>query len=486
MPWFALAALFAFRISSPVVDLDLFHQMALAREWFATGQFPRVDSFAFTPTVRPLMHHEWGAGVIAYAVTGTLGGTGLMALKYAVGLLFAALCVRLALRMGGRAATVLALGPIAVLLVGAGYGPIRAQAYSFLFAGVTLWCCERDRRGERRWLLLLPPLFVVWVNLHAGFVIGLLLLLIHSAELFLERRPARHVLALVGVLVGAVALNPYGFAYYRHLARSLSQDRHLIMEWDPIWSASVILNQRWAFLLSLLFLGYGLAFGRARPRRGLLHLAAMGVLALQHARMLPFYGMVWMAYTPALLRGSLLSESARRTLARWPATAAAATGALGVAAAALLVDARPWELRVPNEPLSPDANATLHYPVGAVNFLRSRDFHGAALTSFGAGSYVSWKLHPKVKVSLDSRFEAAYPYDLAERLIRLYQTGRGLQEVLSDYKPDVLLVPRESALASASIPWRRVYQDPGFALYARPDLALAPATAPVPTVDAFP
>lgn len=486
VPWCAVGAFFAYRISASVVDLDLFHQMALAREWFAQGRFPRVDAYAFTPTVRPLMHHEWGAGVIAYAIAEVFGGTGLLALKYAVGLGFALICVRTARRVGGTGPAILALSPVAVQLVGAGYSPVRAQAYSFLLAAATLHCCERDRAGDRRWLLFLPAIFAVWVNLHAGFVVGFLVLLCYAAERLLARRPAAHVVALVVLLAALVALNPYGVGYYGHLARSLSLDRHLIVEWDPIWSARVVSGQRWAYVLSVAFLGYALAFGGARPRRGLPLLAATGLLAVQHVRMLPFYGMAWLVYAPALLRGSLFAGCARRLLARRPGAVAAASGALGAVALSLFLGTRPWVLRVPNGPAAPGAAQSLYYPVGAVNFLRSRDFQGSALTPFDHGSYVSWKLHPKVKVSLDSRFEAAYPYDLAAQLIQLYQTGRGLEAALAEYKPDVVLVPRWSALAAGGVPWRRVYQDDGFALYARPGLALAPPSEPVPTVDAFP
>jgi hypothetical protein len=48
------------------VTHDVFHEMALAREWLACGAFPREDCFAYTPTVSPAVHHEWGTGLLLY------------------------------------------------------------------------------------------------------------------------------------------------------------------------------------------------------------------------------------------------------------------------------------------------------------------------------------------------------------------------------------------------------------------------------------
>ena len=74
-----------------VVDGDLFHEMALARETIAQGQVRSEDVFAFTPTVSPSVHHEWGTGMVLYGVVTRAGARGLLALKYFLGLAVLAL-----------------------------------------------------------------------------------------------------------------------------------------------------------------------------------------------------------------------------------------------------------------------------------------------------------------------------------------------------------------------------------------------------------
>ena len=59
----ALAGLFLCCIAlNTFVDPDIWHEMALFREALALGYLPLADQFAYTPTVYPSVHHEWGTG----------------------------------------------------------------------------------------------------------------------------------------------------------------------------------------------------------------------------------------------------------------------------------------------------------------------------------------------------------------------------------------------------------------------------------------
>jgi hypothetical protein len=468
------------------VDLDLFHQMALVREWRSLGAIPRADVYAFTPTISPFMHHEWGAGAIGYAVAMTWGGPGILLLRYLLGFVLAFVAIRTALRVGAAPMVVAALSPIAMLLVENGFPPVRAHAYSFLLAAITLHVCERDREGAHGWLWTLVPLFVAWVNLHAGFTVGVVLLAAYAAErALLQRGRFLHVTVVLLTVVAAVRVNPYGWDYYAHVLRALRLERSLVPEWEPLWSGGVPLHQKLAFCAAAGLIAYGLAFGRGLKGNGLLVLAATACASALHHRMLPFFGVAWIIYCPALLEGTAFHELSSRILSHPRAVLGGAVAAT-LLAGALVWSAKPLRLEVPNDPAGGDPDGAPYYPVGAVAFLREQHFRGNLLTPFNQGSYVLWKLYPAVKVSLDSRYEAAYEPALAEELIRLYQTGEGLPEVLEKYHPTALLVPRHSGLARASIPFGKVYEDASFAVYASPEARLSPATGRPSPAEGFP
>src|SRR5512134_1790514 len=85
-----------------VVDGDVFHEMALVREGLAQGQFPLGDTFAYTPTMETVVHHEWGMGVILYALWEGMGwgASALSALRYALILTVLAIAYGVARRRG--------------------------------------------------------------------------------------------------------------------------------------------------------------------------------------------------------------------------------------------------------------------------------------------------------------------------------------------------------------------------------------------------
>lgn len=485
MVWAAVAMLFTYRLSSTIVDLDLFHQMALVREWRTLGTLPLVDLYAFTPTIQPFMHHEWGAGALAYAVAAAVGGAGISLLRFALGLGLAIVIVRTALRTGASPIVIAMLAPVAIVLVESGFPPLRAHAYSFLFAAILLHLCERDR-AERSWRLwTLVPLFALWVNFHGGFVLGVALLGVHAAERALRREGgARVVLVLVAVVAVAV-VNPYGLGYYAHIARSLAVDRALVSEWGPIWQVGVPVHQQVAFGAAVGVVAYGLAFGKRGTRNGLLILGVTAILSVRHHRLLPFFGVAWLVYCPALLNGTVLDHTLQ-SISRHQRTLVVVSGVIAVAAGALIWSAHPLRLRVPNDPVDGDPGAAPYYPVQAVAFLEAQRFRGNLLTPFGQGSYVLWKLYPAVKVSLDSRYEAVYEPSLVEELTRVYETGEGLSEVLEKYGGDAVLVPLHSRLASADIPLRKVHQDASFAVYARPGAGLHGVSFEPPGQEDFP
>src|SRR5271170_6337395 len=92
-------------------DPDMWHEMALFRQTLIEGGVPREDRFAYTPTVSPSIHHEWGAGAIFYAVATTFGATGIIVFKFALVAAVVSCCYWCARRRGAGAAVFLSATP---------------------------------------------------------------------------------------------------------------------------------------------------------------------------------------------------------------------------------------------------------------------------------------------------------------------------------------------------------------------------------------
>ncbi len=469
--WLALFLMFLARISTNTVDLDVFHEMALIRESIVLGHIPTVDRFAYTPTVPYSVHHEWGAGVIAYFVIRWFGGLGLLMLKYSLAAVLAWFCIVLAKSRNSDFLPAFAmLAPVGILFVGHAFSPVRAQLYTLVLVACLLYLLERDRQGDRRWIALWLPLTVLWVNLHAGFVVGIALIGAHCLEQLLRGKRWLHLPFVAAAMVLLVAVNPYGMRYYPYLWQGLGMSRLAILEWGPIWRPFPSFESV-VFLLSLLLILYA---AWKTGLRGIPGLAIIGITAAEgalHHRMIPFYAIAWICYVPGYLLATPFGVRLKALFDRPPLIFQAAWVLVAIFFLDVTIAYRPWILAVPGDGKADEAV----YPTGAVEYLSKNQFKGNVMVPFEYGAYVSWKMYPSVLVSIDSRYEAAYPNWWVDETFHFYDAQPGWKQTLAAYPTDVLLVRRTQALAKAmrETDWRRIYIDRAYEVYERPGLDMA-------------
>jgi hypothetical protein len=459
--WWWLSAFFIACVSAPVADLDMWHEIALIRQSVAAGHLLTRDVFAYTPTVDPAVDHEWGAGAVLYLLT--LGGASwpVVAFKYVLALATAAVVLKCARLRGASFEVLSLLAPLVMLVSGLGWATLRAHAYSFLFFAVLLWFLELDDRGKRTWIPFWLVMFVIWANIHGGCIMGLIALGLHWMEQVVRRRSHARLAGVIALTVAAMAINPFGLAYYRHMWNTLRMPRPEITEWWPMWQYSGLHTA--LFCVAAVIAVYAIAICGLRASRGVLLLAATAAGAVIHVRVLPFFILAWAAYVPAFVKQTPLGGLINRLFRRRELVTAGAL-VLAIAATVLLAHIEFWRLTVPED----------SYPIGAVRYLAGQNFRGNAMTPFQAGAYVSWRLFPAVKVSIDSRYDIAYPRSVTEENFRFYRAEAGWQHTLIKYPTDVVLVPRATPLANKmpETAWTRVYVDRFFELYARPGLPL--------------
>jgi hypothetical protein len=123
-----------------------------------------------------------------------------------------------------------------------------------------------------------------------------------------------------------------------------------------------------------------------------------------------------------------------------------------------------YNLIVPND----------RFPVGAVRYLRELKFHGNVMTHFEHGAYVSWWMYPAVEVSMDSRYETAFPSTVVDESFGFYEARAGWRQTLEKYPTDLVLTPRNTTVAKLMpwTGWSLVYRDESFEIYARPRMKL--------------
>jgi len=194
--------------------------------------------------------------------------------------------------------------------------------------------CIRDRPISGRirtgpWLWFLPLLMLLWVNLHAGFLVAFVLLGIYwlstmwlgfttasnKLEDILEKRRAgkrARDLALVTVLAAmATFVNPYGFRLHAHIYRYLS-NRFLMDHIDEFQSPNFhgVAQKCFAVLLLITLLTAAAKTRKLTMIEGLVVLFAV-YSGLYAARNIPVASLLLV-----LVVGPLLSAAMKRSVER--------------------------------------------------------------------------------------------------------------------------------------------------------------------------
>lgn len=469
---------------------DAFHEMAMIRYWHQTGEFPHSDVFAFTPTVSPAVHHEWGMGAILYLFTffSTDPFVGIGVLKTFCLVVLGLLLYRGA-RMSGAHPIVLAiLAPIIFPVIWVGFSTLRAGMFTMV-AIAAQWVMQRyDLRGSRAWIVAWIVLYVIWLNVHAGFVVGIAMLGCHGIERFVSSGMIRkttfqqsridwirslhatwHLLLLVPVILLGACVNPWGTDYIPYLIRAITMPRPTMLEWQPLWKTY---QPEWTlvcYTASIALAVYGFRSRRWERCFGLLILVLAAYMSLKHLRHGALYGVLWLMIVPAWISSTPLGHWILQKVHRdrqqviWVSTLVS-----GICLFLAWIPSH-FQVTLPRTL----AESPHCYPVDAVEHLRTTGFHGKLLTPFHAGSYVSWSLHPQVFVSVDGRYEVAYRDDVLPKHNLLFRAESGWDEVLREFRPDAILVPTTSplleALEQSSITddtaWRLEYRDQAYAIF---------------------
>ncbi|MGO9621961.1 MAG: hypothetical protein ACLPT6_11200 [Desulfobaccales bacterium] len=477
-----------------VLDLDLFHEMALIREAFRLGFLPRTDTFSYVPTISPVVHHEWGTGLILYLVTVQLGlgAAGLMVLKYLLTAFIALGCYFFATRQGASYPVFSFLGLLGIMMGLAGFSTIRAQLFTLCFTIILLFLVEEDRKGKGWALWAWLPVYLIWLNLHGGFLVGVVLLAVYISERFFMNFFAgknflkslqmvkRPILFWVATCL-LTLVTPYGTAYLPYIWNAVTLDRTpYIVEWRPLWEINLGDLLAWIFSVGVVL--YCTTQKSLRQMPGLFIVAATAWVSLWHYRHLSIYAVVWICYTPAYVENTSFGNLINKVCKQNARLLTAIFVIIGLAGTVYAVRHQFWQLRIPTTAEDSKEGVPV-YPAGAVSYLKDHQFSGNLMVPFDAGAYVSWKLYPEVKVSMDSRFEVVYPVQAVRENILFYAAEEGWQKTLTKYQTDAILVPRWRQLdqvmgqnavgiSNGNSPgWTLVYQDDGYSLYLRSDLA---------------
>ena len=201
----ALAALR--QVSSPDVGfhLEAGNHILSGKGW------PATDPFTYTVTDHPYLDTSWGFQLLLSLTERVSGAPGMVLLHVALVLTLFWLVARTARLVPGESSVLLLL----LLLGGIAAEPrfeVRPEMLSYTLLALVLYLLHRHAEGLGTRLWLLPPIFLLWVNVHGLFVLGWVAMGCFVVGRAFGRKRIDWPLvgwSVASVLVGLI--NPYGW-----------------------------------------------------------------------------------------------------------------------------------------------------------------------------------------------------------------------------------------------------------------------------------
>lgn len=443
------------------VDPDLWWHLKTGQLIVEHHAVPHTDPFSFTRAGQPWVAHEWLSEVLMYELLQIAGWPALI-LFFA-----AAICatfVLLFFRCGHNAY----IAGVAVLLAALATRPlwgVRPQMLSLLLTSLWLVILERSESNPRLlWWTL--PLTLLWVNLHAGFALGIGLSILFLSGEWIARFSGRAAdmtrlrgLALnLALDISLVWLNPNGIKLYWYPIVTLRSQamQTYIAEWA---SPNFHHPEYWPFLIILLGLLALILWSRHNIRaRDLLLLIASLAAALRSTRLIPIFVLIAIPIAARQIDACFQRRQAieRRHSVRIPAIMRHALNPF--IAFAFLIFVAVQTIAVIRK--QPQAEA-LSFPLRAISFLQANPIPGHLFNHYDWGGYLIWKLYPSTHVFIDGRADV-YGDEFFHDFADTYQLRHRWRQNLDRWRIARVLLPANSPLATGlheDPDWSVLYSD---------------------------
>lgn len=448
-------------------DGDFIAHVRMGQAIISTGNIPPHSLSSYTAGSERLVSHGWLSELILAGLYDS-GGIPLVAVTTAL-LIGAVHClIYLFLRRKGldpRWALVAALMSFALAST-----HWLARPHMFSIAGTALTLCLLESRSRWRIPLFLL-LFVLWTNLHGGWLYGIVFIAAYiagdGAEALIcsgaDRTPRDRLrmnsLAL-GASLSATLINPYGIELHREVL-SAATNSSLASNISEYLAPNFQQPIQRPFLLALLVTVSILALARQRMKLSWLTVVVFALAAaLKSFRNIALFGVA--AWPLIALHAAHAWPSSIRDFPHFREFARidpnTRTGILAIPIAVLLIALGAARGRIGGDSLIPDAFSEKNFPIEAVARAKAARLDGNVFDAWGWAGYIMFAW-PEARLHVD-------PLKFSDETIRTYalieNLEPGWQDEVKRWKIKTVIVSSKSPIArglALDQGWRVWYRD---------------------------
>ena len=512
LPISSLLILVFLTYANRVDDLDLWWHLKQGQLIYETHTIPQKDEFAYTTEIpesiskigknevattelpsesnnqywSTSIKRNWLSQLIFYLVYLLTGFTGIGILKSAIFVLaYFVLYLAMQRRGAGRLSSFLVLCLIAV--IGVDFNYTRPQLFSFLLFPCVLYTLYDFRKGGRS-VYFLPPLMLIWSNLHGGFILGVLIIFAFTFAEFLKyllnnkfgiykfSSLSKQELKTLGIFsIGsgiAGLINPVS---YKVFLFPLIQERSLFATIEEYHRPMLYEYHAYWFMLAMVIIFTLILIRKRNLDITELFLSVIVILpSLKGIRYIIFFALgtgIFLAYSMTYASTRLKEWGPFKKVVNNPKLSGTdlknylLLSAVSLSVIILMITGTSGKI------LKLDVGEN-RYPSGAVAFIQKNRISGNMFNPYNWGGYLVWKLYPGYRVFIYGRSlneTAFFHYNqilkaeggrqtgmpLWKRLLNAYDVNFVLTNAVSS---DGNIIPLVDALY-VSDEWKLIYAD---------------------------
>lgn len=415
------------------------------------------DIFSFTKNGASWINHSWLSEIIYFWIFNLFGLTGIM--------IFVALVATTTMLIIFN----LIKGPVilkafliifAVMLTAVIWSP-RPQLFSLLlFALLVSIFQKNEERSNKKLILYVAVLFVIWANLHAGFVIGIayiaLVLFGKLLDTFLNKDfiAYKNEIVFWGILVlvsiAATFINPNGLNIWKVQFDTINVAalQNFIPEWaSPNFHELFQQPFLWVWLLFVGLISTGVL---VLPFQKILPLVFFGALGFFSRRniapfaiiILPILGNLIIAFYDKKLQSRFNLETKNKLYKINSIPKPLLQKGINLSFIFLLGIILAVKIIYLGNPIVMQTYEKNSFPLQAINTIDSHELQGKnLLNSYTWGGYISW-YNPEIKVFVDGRTDL-FGDEIILDWIDMVSANEGWEDLFNKYQIDWVLLEND-------------------------------------------
>ncbi len=461
-----------------LADCDTGFHIKAGEYMIQTRSIPKHDPFSLFSPPMPWPTHEWLSDVVMASIAKMSGLSGVVIFFiFMISVAYSLLFKVLRANKGNIIIDIILI--VLVLITSQMHWMARPHMFTILFLIAWYYVLESFQNDWNNFLYLLPPIMLLWVNLHGGFILGFITIIVYllynSMKSYLSEGSEKEIHTrkvkyfFLATMASAIVslVNPKGFHTLLFPFDVVSN--RLIMDnysefLSPNFHYGPVTPFRYFLLLMIA------CFGIFKEKLNIIELALVLIftnMSLFSARYIPLFAMI---VAPILSKhGNIMLNQTNNKVTDLIVKKAKVQESIDESARGYV-----WPVVAILVVVGFAAGNRINFkfdekikPVAAVEFIKKEHFPGNMYNNDEFGDYIIYSAYPMYKVFFDGRADI-YGNEKLQENLNVLNMRLGWEKIFEKYNINWVIYKTDSALSQCMVlkkDWKLVYLDNVASIY---------------------